>query len=174
MPNGQGAAFNIGGGPVPSLTHREIAENVEMSRWRWETMINRLLTARNKRNWPVVFAALTLFLSVLPMVFADEKNFNLELGQLGTDVWRAVFIIIAAGSLMAVCVLLVRMVVPSIEGRRILWLRWLRLPRRKDWVPTNVAEFVEMVCREVEAEQARARDAQQASSTALPPPTQAP
>ena len=131
----------------------EDPEVVRMSRWRWETMIARFSVAKERAAFGDLWPWAGLIVAVLPPILADD--FRMTLLGLSPDAWFGVFLI---GLLLA----LLRM--GLVMGEAFIALEWDRgkaepnilfwgFPRPSNWVPRNVADFVELVVREIEAEQ---------------------
>ncbi len=133
--------------------YNENPETVAMSRWRWDAMIQRFEKARSAANFSDAGPWIGMLLATLPPVLADD--FELTWLGLGPAEWRAAFVI---------ATLLVLLKILTVIGQAAL--RWacerrsedikvfgmVVYRRPADWVPNNVADFVELVVRQIQEE----------------------
>lgn len=138
---------------INPLTHRDVAENIDMSRWHWETKLLRFERMKSQPRTAEAWPWVGLLFATVPSLVANN-SFEVDFLFLDKRSWQLMFGVFALLSLLNLGRIFAGATVGWFHERDFSAIRWL-VRRPPDWVPTNVAAFVEDVVREIQQDRAK-------------------
>ena len=137
-----------------------------MARESWELWIGYLIQRKSRPQIQGVWAWISVLLATVPILLVTP--FTMTLGPLGPQFWQLVF---GGLSILAIVMISRTLLMAAAGGLTDLEMAALRTrlhwQRKRDWVPTNVADFVEMVCRKIETQSIAAAALRQENANAV-------